>query len=282
MTQLHVNIDHIATLRNVRKALEPSPLEAVKLLEGTKIAGITTHLREDRRHITNKDIEEIDAYLRDSRLTLTFEMGATKEIREIALKTQARLATLVPERREELTTEGGLNVVAQKDYLREFIKPLYDNGTKVSLFIDPIAEQIEASKKIGAQFIEIHTGNFANLFTKYHSQQAALGGFFSGLEEDLLTYEQVTTPVKEEIDRIKQAVNLASSLGLQVNLGHGLTIPNLPCLLSQLTRGFSTSLIQELHIGHSIISNALYYGLNKTIESFIWAMTSRARERVLA
>lgn len=261
MTELHINIDHIATLRNARKTVEPSPLAAVKLLEASKASGITTHLREDRRHINDDDIREIDAYLRQSRLGFTFEMGATEEIRAVCLSTKAQLATLVPEKREELTTEGGLDVLARKEFLKEFIKPIQANGTKISMFIDADEKQIEASKEIGAEYIELHTGTYANLFIKYHSESSAIGPFYTGAEAKL-NYEALTQPVKEEVDRLAKAVSYAQSLGLKTNLGHGLTVPNLPALLE------NTPNIKELHVGHSIISNSVYYGLNRVIESY--------------
>ncbi len=260
--ELHINIDHIATVRQARKTIEPSPLEAVKLLEATKTSGITVHLREDRRHINDEDIREIDAYLRaGSRLTLTFEMGATEGIRAICLSTKAKLATLVPEKREELTTEGGLDVAAQKKYLAEFIKPIKDNGTKISMFVDPVIEQIEASKEIGAQFVELHTGTYANLFIKYHSDVAVIGSQY--ISSSKLTFSELVAPVQEEILRLKKAVEHAQSIGLKTNLGHGLTIPNLPPLLEQVAG------VQELHIGHSIVANSLYYGLREAVEQFI-------------
>jgi len=261
MTELHINIDHIATLRNARKTIEPSPLEAVKLLESSKAMGVTTHLREDRRHINDEDIKEVDAYLRGSRLGLTFEMGATEEIRSICLTTKAALATIVPEKREELTTEGGLDVLSRKDALQEFIKPIKDNGTKISMFIDPDEKQIEASKEIGAEYIELHTGTYANLFIKYHADLAATGSCMTGAEEKL-NYELLTPPVKEEVDRLVKAVEFAQSIGLRTNLGHGLTVPNLPALMQNMKN------IKELHIGHSVLANAVYYGLNKVVEDY--------------
>jgi pyridoxine 5-phosphate synthase len=260
--ELHINIDHIATLRNARATVEPSPLAAVKLLEATKACGITIHLREDRRHIKDQDVFELDYYLRDSRLGLTFEMGATEEIRAICLKTKSHLATIVPEKRSELTTEGGLDVASQKSYLSEFIKPIQANGTKISMFVDPVSEQIQASKEIGADFVELHTGSYANLFIKYHNEVSALGPFYNAGLVKSLSYDFVVDPIKQEIDRLSQAVFLAQSIGLKTNLGHGLTIPNLPALISK------TPKIEELHIGHSVIANSIYYGLPRIIEIF--------------
>ncbi len=260
--ELHINIDHIATVRQARKTIEPSPLAAVKLLEATKASGITMHLREDRRHINDEDIREIDAYLRaGSRLGLTFEMGATEGIRAICLNTKAKLATLVPEKREELTTEGGLDVIAQRQYLTEFIKPIKANATRISMFIDPVIEQIEVSKEVGAEFIELHTGTYANLFIKYHSDVAVIGSQY--IAGSKLSFAELVAPVQEEVLRLKKAVEHAQSIGLKTNLGHGLIIPNLPPLLEQVTG------VRELHIGHSIVANSLYYGLRETVEEFI-------------
>jgi pyridoxine 5-phosphate synthase len=260
--ELHINIDHIATLRNARATVEPSPLAAVKLLEGTKANGITIHLREDRRHIKDQDVFELDNYLRDSRLGLTFEMGATEEIKAICLKTKSQLATIVPEKRSELTTEGGLDVIAQKLFLTEFIKPIQENGTKISMFVDPVTEQIQASKEIGADFVELHTGTYANLFIKFHNEVSALGSFCNAGLVQALSYDFVVDPIKQEIDRLSQAVLFAQSIGLKTNLGHGLTVPNLPALISK------TPNVRELHIGHSVIANSIYYGLPRIIEMF--------------
>lgn len=260
-SDLHINIDHIATLRNARQTVEPNLIDAIKILEGTKAMGITTHLREDRRHINDNDIKDVDEYLKTSRLGFTFEMGATEEIRDILLSTSAKLATLVPEKREELTTEGGLDVVAQKDDLKEYCKPIFDKGIKVSLFLDADQKQIEAAKEVGAQFIEIHTGHYANLFIKYHEDLAALGAFY---DEDIepLQYEYLASPLKKEVERIKQAVEFAHSLKIKTNLGHGLTVPNLPALLMELEG------IQELHIGHSVVANSIYYSLKEIVSLY--------------
>jgi pyridoxine 5-phosphate synthase len=188
-------------------------------------------------------------------------MGATEAIRTICLSTKAKLATLVPEKREELTTEGGLDVSAQKAYLTEFIKPIKDNGTKISMFIDPVTEQIDASKDIGAQFIELHTGTYANLFIKYHTDKAAIGAAY--IHGTKLNFSDLVEPVQKEILRLKAAVEYAQSIGLKTNLGHGLTIPNLAPLLEQVTG------VQELHIGHSIVANSLYYGLREVVAEFV-------------
>lgn len=258
-SELHINIDHVATLRNARKTIEPNLLDVIRLIEGTSAYGITTHLREDRRHINDEDIKAVDEYLKNSRLGFTFEMGASEEIREILLKTSAKLATIVPEKREELTTEGGLNLVNEKTRLQEFIKPIQDQGIKVSFFVDPVPEQIQAAEELGAEYIEIHTGTYANLFIQYHAELAALGPFYEANMIEAISFENLAAPVKAEAKRISEAVDQAHVLGLKTNLGHGLTVNNLPALYSQLDD------IKELHIGHSVVANSVYYGIERVV-----------------
>lgn len=268
-SELHINIDHFATIRNARKTIEPNLIDVIALLEGCAVHGITTHLREDRRHINDQDIKDIDAYLRNSRLGFTFEMGATTEIREILLGTSAKLATIVPEKREELTTEGGLDLVVQEKYLQDFIKPIQEQGIKVSFFVDPIQEQIDIAAKLGAEFIEIHTGTYANLFIQYHQDLAKMGAFYELENLDAITSEQVASPIKNEIMRIQKAVIYAHELDLQTNLGHGLTVVNLPALLSELDD------IKELHIGHSLVANSVFFGLEKLVGFYSNALDPR-------
>jgi pyridoxine 5-phosphate synthase len=262
MPELHVNIDHVATLRQARRTVEPSPLEAVKLIDKeTKAAGITIHLREDRRHIQDVDVYEIDSYIRNSRLGLTFEMGATEEIRQVCLTTKAKLATLVPENRQEITTEGGLNLLARKD-LKEFIKPIQDNGTKISFFINPDLDQVTAAKEFGADFVELHTGTYANLFLAFAEQKGYAPEQISNKNFNKLSKEQLSPAVQTEIERLRQAALAAQKIGLKTNLGHGLTVYNLLYLLDEIPN------IQELHIGHSIIANAVFMGLKESILAF--------------
>ncbi len=244
--------------------MEPTPLDALQMLEGSGVAGITIHLREDRRHINDTDVREIDSYLRERKtLGLTFEMGATEEIREVCLSTSAQLATIVPEKREELTTEGGLDLISRKAYLEEFIKPIQANGTKVSFFLDPIQEQIAAAREIGAEFVELHTGTYANLFIEYLPQVASERIAFS-LQSMLprMSPDELPHSVYLEYERLQQAALYAQSLGLKTNLGHGLTMVNLPPLLKIPN-------ISELHIGHSIIANSVYYGIHKVIKRYL-------------
>ncbi len=271
--ELHVNIDHVATVRQARLTYEPSPLQAVKILEETNTAGITIHLREDRRHIQDSDVYEIDEYLKDSKLSLTFEMDATsEEIRTVCLKTKAKLATLVPEKREELTTEGGLDLIAKQKFLTEFIKPIQANQTLVSIFVDPIKEQIDAVKAINADFIELHTGSFANYFIDDFKEEMPFNKSHDAKNfERKLDYSKLSEKTINEAKRLKEAANYAKSIGLRVNLGHGLTLENLPLLLagSELAIDGGIPEVEELHIGHSLIANSIFSGVKKVANDYL-------------
>ncbi len=230
--KLGVNIDHIATLRNARNEGRPDLIEAVKLILHHDISAITMHLREDRRHIKDEDLINV----KNLNAPINLEMAATKEIQQIALKILPHSVCIVPEKRQELTTEGGLDVSGQKEYLKEFIKPLKENGIIVSLFIDADKEQIEASRYIGADYIELHTGTFSSAFKK--------GDFAS------------------ELEKLKQGTILAQKIGLKVNAGHGLDYENVS-LMKQIPD------LKELNIGHSIISKAIFTGLDVAVEEMI-------------
>lgn len=227
---LGVNIDHIATLRNARGGFEPNLLESAIICENVGVEGITTHLREDRRHIKDKDVVELKKVLK-TRLNL--EMAMTEEMRQIALELNPEACCIVPEKRQELTTEGGLNVASQLEKAIEFVKSLETKGIAVSLFIDPNEEQVLASSKTGAQFIELHTGAYSEAF---------------GTE-------------KEEIEflKLKKAAIYAQSLGLKVNAGHGLNYKN-------VHRMHEIPNLVELNIGHSIISRAIFVGLEQAVK----------------
>ncbi|MBA2123434.1 pyridoxine 5'-phosphate synthase [bacterium Unc6] len=228
MPKLGVNIDHIATIRQARKTFEPDPVFACMLavLGGADV--ITVHLREDRRHIQDRDVRIIREIVP---VKFNLEMSLSKDIMEIACEIKPEQATLVPEKRQEITTEGGLNVVTEFSSLEESIKILKNKGIAVSLFIDPDPIQIEYAKKSGADFIEIHTGKYAN----------AKG------EE-----------AKKEAITIEKAVNQGLETGLCVNAGHGLTYYNVKRIA--FIKG-----IQELHIGHSIISRAVFVGIENAV-----------------
>ena len=226
---LGVNIDHVATLRNARGGVEPDPVKAAAVCEQNGAASITTHLREDRRHIKDSDVYTLTRTLTTK---LNLEMAMADDIQKIALEIKPYSICLVPEKRLEITTEGGLDVAGQLDRVTEFIKPLLEAGIIVSLFIDPVKEQVEASKKTGAQFIEMHTGAYAEAFGKKHEGA--------------------------EFQKLKQAAELAQQIGLNVNAGHGLNYVN-------VHRMHEIKGLVELNIGHSIISRALFTGLPEAV-----------------
>lgn len=230
---LGVNIDHIATLRNARGGVEPNLIETARICEKVGVAGITTHLREDRRHIKDADVNELKAILK-TRLNL--EMAMTDEMQKIALDLKPAACCLVPEKRQELTTEGGLDVLSQLDRAIKFVKPLEAAGIAVSLFIDPNKEQVLAASKTGAQFIELHTGAYSEAF--------------GGVNEET------------EFNKLKEATAYAQSLGLKVNAGHGLNYKN-------VHRMHEIPGLVELNIGHSIISKAIFVGLESAVREMM-------------
>jgi pyridoxine 5-phosphate synthase len=242
--KLGVNIDHIATVRQARYAgqtdapnAEPDPVAAAALCERAGCHGITAHLRADRRHIQDRDIFR----LRESILTkLNLEMGHTREILDIALKIQPDEVCLVPENRQEVTTEGGLDCVTNRDALEPTIKRLQAIGTRISLFIEPSPDQIEMARALGAEMIELHTGAFANAQGKIQ---------------------------QEEVRRLKSASEYATNLGLQVNAGHGINYTNI-ALIRKIPH------LAELNIGHSIVSRAVMVGLENAVREMLAAMNA--------
>ena len=230
--KLGVNIDHIATLRNARGGFEPNLVEAAKIALKEDILALTMHLREDRRHIKDKDLYDVKSL----GAKINLEMAAVEEIQKIALDIIPYSVCLVPERRQEITTEGGLDVLSQKEYLKDFIKPLKEKGILVSLFIDPDLSQADAAKYCQADYIEMHTGSFSEAFEK--------GDY------------------KKEFDKLKQMAKYAQSLGLKVNAGHGLNYQNV--YLMKEIEGLC-----ELNIGHSIISKSIFVGLKTAIEDML-------------
>lgn len=226
---LGVNIDHVATLRNARGTKYPDPVHAAEVAERAGADGITIHLREDRRHITDRDVR----ILRETLQTrMNLEMAVTDEMIEIALKTQPECVCLVPEKREELTTEGGLDVAGHLDKIKAATEKLTAAGIKVSLFIDADREQIDAAKACGAPFIELHTGHYADAAT----------------EADQL----------DELKKIAAGASYAADLGITVNAGHGLTYHNVAPIAALPE-------IYELNIGHAIIGRAVFDGLHKAV-----------------
>ncbi len=243
MLKLGVNIDHVATLREARyRGLtrgEPCPVEAALICEAAGAHGITAHLREDRRHIQDHDIWRLREVVK-TRLNL--EMANSPEIIAIALKLKPEIVCLVPERRQEVTTEGGLDVVGNENSLTETRQRMNDAGIEVSLFIAPDLKQIEAAARTGSQFIELHTGQFAEHFADDAKREA-------------------------ELQRLITGAKLAQSLGLQVNAGHGLNYENLAAL-NRVPH------LVELNIGHSIVSRAVFTGLSAAVTEMLGLMKS--------
>lgn len=229
MARLSVNVDHIATLRQARGGVEPDPVAAAALAELAGAEGIIVHLREDRRHIQDRDLRLLKETVKTK---LNLEMAATEEMIRIAGETKPYMSTLVPEKRQELTTEGGLDVVGQKEHIARAVKSLHKDGILVSLFVDAEPEQIQAAKDIGADFVEIHTGHYAEARTD---------------EEADRLFKKITAGVKT-----------AADLDLRVNLGHGLNYVN-------IRRFAGLTEVEEYSIGHSIISRAVLVGLDRAV-----------------
>jgi pyridoxine 5-phosphate synthase len=225
---LGVNVDHVATIRQARRGVEPDPVMAATLAILGGADGITIHLREDRRHIQDRDLKMLREFVP---VELNLEMAATKEMVGIAIKTKPDLVTIVPEKRQELTTEGGLDVKSQGKSIREAIKKIQDEGIPVSLFINPNLDGITISKQIGTDMVEIHTGMYANAKGKTH---------------------------EKELFRIMNAFRHALDNGLIVNAGHGLNYSN-------VTKIASLKGIRGLYIGHSIVSRAVLVGMERAV-----------------
>ena len=230
--RLGVNIDHVATVRNARGSAYPDPVRAAKLAEKAGADGITAHLREDRRHIMDEDIDRLMAELE---VPLNFEMAATEEMQKIALRHKPHAVCIVPEKREEKTTEGGLDVAGDDNRLAGFVSPLVDVGCRVSMFIDADARQVEASKRIGAAVVELHTGAYCDLHYEGRFQ-----------ERDA------------ELKRLSDMATYAHSLGLEVHAGHGLTYDT-------VTPIAALPEVMELNIGHFLMGEAMFVGLEASI-----------------
>ncbi len=236
MAKLCVNIDHVATVRQARKERVPDPVEAAKIVEAAGAAGVTVHLREDRRHINDRDVERLKKILK---IKFNLEMSINKAIVNQALKIVPDEATIVPEKRRELTTEGGMDVIKYKNRLKNVIRKLHGKKIIVSLFVNPDFLQIKASKDCGADFIEIHTGQYANAKNK--------------------------KTIKKELEKIKNAVCFAHNIGLGINAGHGLTYSN----VSEIS---NIKIIEDLNIGHNIVARAVIVGMNKAVREMINVM----------
>ena len=231
--KLGVNIDHVATIRNVRGENYPDPLKAALLAEKHGANSVTIHLREDRRHIVDKDLKNIKKKLK---IPLNLEIAPTKEMLKIALKYQPENVCLVPEKRNEITTEGGLNLNKNKNFLKKIIKKMKEKKIKVSLFVEPKISDIILSKRLGADCVELHTGKYCNLFNKKKSS-------------------------KNEFFKIQKSALCAKKNKMEVHAGHGLTYKT-AYKLSKIKS------ISEFNIGHFIISESVFIGLKKTIENF--------------
>jgi len=238
MLKLGVNIDHVATLREARykgrQSGEPDPIEAAKICELAGANGITAHLREYRRHIQERDVYALRKIVKTR---LNIEMANVPEIVKIIIDVKPDIVCIVPEKRQEVTTEGGLDVAGNIASLTETRKRLNDAGIQVSLFIDPAINQVEASAKVGTQFVELHTGAFSESFGKSPDQE-------------------------EEIQKLINAAKAANSLGLKVNAGHGLNYRNLKMI-------YRVPHLVELNIGHSIISRSVFVGLERAVKEML-------------
>jgi pyridoxine 5-phosphate synthase len=231
--RLYINIDHVATIRQARRGAEPDPVEAAILCENAGADGITAHLREDRRHIQDDDVERLK---KSVRTYFNLEMACVAEMLELARRLRPQQVTLVPERREEITTEGGLDIISEPARIQNAVDALTDAGIRVSLFIDPTREAVEQSRKLGVPAIELHTG----------------------------TYSQHPSS-ESTIDALRDAARRAADLGVAVHAGHGLTVANVGPVAA-------IPEIEELNIGHSIISRSVFIGLDEAVKEMREAM----------
>jgi pyridoxine 5-phosphate synthase len=231
--RLYINIDHVATLRQARRGKEPDPVEAASVCEIAGADGITAHLREDRRHMQDADIDKLK---KSVRTYFNFEMACVAEMLELARRLKPEQVTLVPERREEITTEGGLDVTSDPARIRNAVEALSDAGIRVSLFIDPTRAAVEQSKKLGVPAVELHTGSY--------SRRPDSG---------------------PTLDALRESARRAADLGLAVHAGHGLNLQNVAAVAA-------IPEIEELNIGHSIISRALFLGLDRAVREMGEAM----------
>lgn len=236
--RLLVNIDHVATLRNARGEGYPDPVEAAKVCEEAGAAGIVFHLRKDRRHIREADVYRLKETVKG---ILDFEMAATKEMIETSIDVNPHLVTLVPESREELTTEGGLSMDTVFEDFKNRVFPKYkDTEIEISLFIDPNPQDIDAAAELGSDAVELHTGTYANARTEEAK--------------------------KHELQRLKDAAERAHNLGMKINAGHGLNLDNLEALVKTVPH------LHDVSIGHALVSTAVFKGLENTVKAFLEIM----------
>ena len=241
--RLFVNVDHVATLREARKTVEPDPLIAALLAEKTGADGITVHLREDRRHIQDDDVFRIREKIQT---VLNLEMAAVEEMVQIALKTKPYQVSIVPEKRQEITTEGGMDVISQKEHLKKIREQIQSQGIRFSLFVDPDPRQIDAAREVGAESIEINTGSYSEL-----------------RDDDA---------VQQELVKIRNAACHATEQGVRVFAGHGLTDENVVAIAG-------IPAIEELNIGHSLVSRSIYYGLEQAVKNMMRAVQEGITQR---
>jgi pyridoxine 5-phosphate synthase len=244
MTRLFVNVDHVATIREARKTVEPDPLIAAHLAEKAGADGITIHLREDRRHIQDHDLERIHSAIKTK---LNLEMAPVEEMIQIALKARPFQVSLVPEKRQEITTEGGLDVCSQLESLIQMKERMKACGILFSLFVDPDSRQIEAAAKVGADSIEINTGAYSESRDKGQAEEA--------------------------LNKIRRAASQASGLGMRVFAGHGLTLDNVRPIAA-------VAEIEELNIGHHIVSRAVFCGMENAVKEMIQAISQHSVQTV--
>ena len=236
--RLYVNIDHVATLRQARRGAEPDPVEAATVCETAGADGITAHLREDRRHIQDADVEALATSVSTY---FNLEAACADEMIEIALRLEPQQVTLVPEKREEVTTEGGLDIARERDRVARAIARLHDGGIRVSLFIDPTLEAVRLSKELGVEAVELHTGEYA-----HHPEDPA------------------------RLEALRDAAREGAAIGLAVHAGHGLTVKNVGPVAA-------IPEIEELNIGHSIVSRAIFVGLDEAVREIRRAMDAARR-----
>jgi len=234
--RLGVNIDHVATVRNARRTFEPDPVHAAVIADLAGADQITLHVREDRRHVNERDLKLIKEVIHSK---VNLEMAVTEEMVNIALSVKPHQVTLVPEKREEITTEGGLDVVSNFEKVKDAVKKLKEAGIVVNIFIDPEEEQIEAAAKVGADAVELHTGRYAERFAENNEEET-----------------------KKELERLKRAAAFAKAKGLRVYAGHGLTYKNVRAV-AEIPE------IEELNIGHSIVANAILKGMKEAVQEMI-------------
>ncbi|WP_457748156.1 pyridoxine 5'-phosphate synthase [Sulfurimonas sp.] len=259
--KLGVNIDHIAVLREARRVNDPDILEALYIACESGADQITIHLREDRRHIQDRDVVNIMAH---SKLPVNLECSINREILQIVSQQKPHRATLVPEKREEVTTEGGLDVFNYQDEIKYAIEQLHDALIPVSLFVDPTLEAVEMSKELGAEMVELHTGAFANIFAMLHSNLSHSNHSIKELE--LPRYE-LETRLQKALEDIKRSAMYAKELDLEVAAGHGLNYHNVNEMMQ-------INAITELNIGQSIIARSVFTGLSEAVRQ-MKSLTSR-------